>query len=125
MTKTQEYFELVRVKLEAASDYRIAQVLEISTQNVSEYVRGIREADTYACTRIAMVLELDPLEVIAQVEAEAARTEKKRDFWRSFRSSGSRAISGLLLCAMLGFSALAPQVGGGAKALFSRGRGFA
>lgn len=125
MTKTQEFFQKVREKLEGATDYRIAQVLDISTQNISEYVRGIREADTYACTRIAMVLEVDPLEVIAQVEAEAARTEKKREFWKSFRSSGSRAILGLLLCATLAFSALVPWAGGNAKGGFFRPRDFA
>ena len=125
MTKTQQYFEQVREKLGGATDYKVAQALDISKQNVSEYVRGIREADTYACTRIAMVLEVDPLEVIAQVEAEAARTAKKREFWKSFRSSGSRVILGLLLCATMAFSALGPLVGGNARGGFFRPRGFA
>ncbi len=125
MTKTQQYFEQVREKLGGATDYKVAQVLDIPRQTASEYVRGNREADTYACTRIAMVLEVDPLEVIAKVEAEAARTPKKREFWKSFRSSGSRVILGLLLCGMLAFSALAPRVGGVGNGLFLNRRKFA
>ncbi len=45
---------------------------------------GRENPDAYDCARIAEILDLDPLEVIAQVEAEAARTEKKRQYWRSF-----------------------------------------
>lgn len=125
MTKTQQYFEQVREKLGDATDYKIAQVLDVSKQNVSEYVRGIREADTYACTKIAMVLEVDPLEVIAQVEAEAARTEKKRAFWQSFFSGLKRTAHVFALCGMFAFSTLGHVDGGAAKGPFSRRRCFA
>lgn len=122
MTKTQQYFEQVREKLENATDYKIAKVLDISTQNVSEYVRGIREADTYGCTKIAMVLGIDPLEVIAEVEAKAARTAKKREFWKSFRSSASRAILGLLLFGMLTISGVGQWAGNSVRGGFLRPR---
>lgn len=125
MTKTQQYFEQVREKLGGATDYKIAQVLDIPRGIMSYYVSGKREADTYACAKIAEMLEIDPLEVIAQVEAEAARTTKKREFWKSFRSSGSRVILGLLLCGMLAFSALGQLAGGAGSGLFLKRREFA
>lgn len=114
MTQTQELIEQVRGKMEGATDYKIAQVLDLPTQRLSDYVKGDREADTYACAKIAEVLERDPLEIIAQVEAEAARTEKKRQYWRSFFSGLKRAPHVAAWCAMLAFSGLG--LPGGAEA---------
>ena len=85
MTETQKLIEQVREKLNNATDYKIAQVFDLHQEYISRYVKG-DAADAYACAKIAEVLERDALEVIAQVEAEAARTEKKRAYWRSFFS---------------------------------------
>ena len=105
MSQTQQLIEQVRKKLEGATDYRIAQVLDLPTQRLSDYVKGDRAADTYACAKIAEVLDRDPLEIIAQVEAEAARTEKKRQYWRSFFSGMKRRAHGVALLATCGFFA--------------------
>jgi len=113
MTQTQELIEQVRKKLDGATDYKIAQALDIPRQYVSRYMSG-DAADSYTCARIAEVLERDPLEVIAQVEAEAARTEKKRQYWRSFFSGLKRAPHVAAWCAMLAFSGLG--LPGGAEA---------
>lgn len=124
MKTTQKYLEQVREKLGGATDYKIAQVLELSRQSVSDYMRGIRHADAYACTKIAITLGLDPLEIIAKVEAESAHTEKKREFWKTFRSSGNRAILELVLCATLAFSGHALVDGGNSvRAVFRRWKG--
>lgn len=104
MTETQQLIEQVRAKLKGATDYKIAQVLDIPNGIVCYYVKGEREADAYACAKIAEVLERDPLEVIAQVEAEAARTEKKRAFWRSFPSGLRRTVLGAGWLAITAFS---------------------
>lgn len=125
MSQTQELIEQVRQKLDGATDYKIAQVLDIPRQTASEYVRGNREADNYACAKIAEVLDRDPLEVIAQVEAEAARTEKKREYWRSFFSGLKRKAHVVALCVTLAFSAAGHWDGGTAKGGFLRLRRFA
>lgn len=103
-TQTQQLIEQVRVKLGGASDYKIAQVLDLHSEYVHRYVKG-DAADAYACARIAEILERDPLEVIAQVEAEAARTEKKRQYWRSFFSGMRRKAHVVALSATCGFFA--------------------
>lgn len=123
MTETQQLIEQVREKLGGVTDYKIAQALDLHTTYVSRYVSG-DAADAYACARIAEILGKDPLEVIAQVEAKAARTEKKREFWRSFRSSGNRAILEFLLCATLVFSGHALVDGANSvRAVFRRWKG--
>jgi predicted transcriptional regulator len=103
MTETQQLIEQVRVKLDGATDYKIAQVLDLPRNIVSYYVHGEREADAYACARVAEILERDPLEIIAQVEAEAARTEKKRQYWRSFFSGMKRKAHVVALSVTCGF----------------------
>ncbi len=125
MSQTQQLMEQVRKKLDGATDYKIAQVLDLPTGIVHYYVTGNREADNYACAKIAEILDRDPLEVIAQVEAEAARTEKKRQYWRSFFSGLKRKAHVAALCAMLAFSALGHWDGGTAKSGFLRPRRFA
>lgn len=125
MSQTQQLIEQVRVKLDGATDYKIAQVLDLPTQRISNYVKGKQAADTYACAKIAEALNRDPLEIIAQVEAEAARTEKKRAFWRSFFSGLKRTAHVFALCGMFIFSTLGHVDGGAAKGPFSRRRCFA
>lgn len=111
MTETQELLEQVREKMGGVTDYKIAQALDIPTGIVHYYVSGERAADPYACTRFAEILGRDPLEVIAQVEAKAARTEKKRQYWSSFISFGRHNDLGTLLSGTLAFSAAGWLVG--------------
>lgn len=125
MSQTQQLIEQVRQKLNGATDYKIAQVLDLHSEYISGYVNGERKADAYACARIAEILERDPLEVIAQVEAEAARTEKKRAYWRSIFSGLKRTAHVFALCGMLAISGLGPWHGGTAKGGFLRRRQFA
>lgn len=124
MTETQQLLEQVRVKLGGATDYKIAQALDLHTKYLTDYKQG-RPADTYACAKIAEILDRDPLEVIAQVVAEAARSEKKREYWRSFFSGLKRRAHVVALCAMLAFSGLGHWHGGAAKGGFYRPRKFA
>lgn len=111
MSQTQQLIEQIRTKLDGATDYKIAQALDLPRQRVSDYIHGRRDADAYTCARIAEILERDPMHVIAQVEAEAARSEKKRDYWRSLFSSLKRRAHVLALCATGLFLGHGPTVG--------------
>jgi len=73
-------------------------------QNISHYRDGSRQADSYAAAQIALALERDPLEVIAEIEAESARSKPARDFWRSFLSGHQLTAIGGALLLMFGFS---------------------
>jgi transcriptional regulator with XRE-family HTH domain len=110
-TKTQALLEEARQKLGGVTDYKLAQVMQIPRQRVSEYRLGKWQADNYACARIAEILEKDALEIIAAVEAENAKTEERRSYWRSFRGTGRTAILGLLLSGISAFSGLGSPVG--------------
>lgn len=111
MTETQELLEAARAELGNVTDYRLAKVLEIPRQRMSEYVKGTENADAYACVRLAIVLNRDPLEVIAQVEAASARSQVKREFWARFPSGLRRTALGVGLSAIFATSALGPRIG--------------
>jgi transcriptional regulator with XRE-family HTH domain len=78
-------------RLKITSDYALSKELGIPEQRLSEYRRGLRRPDTYALVRLALTVGRDPLEVIAEQEAESARSEVKRQFWRDFLASAERA----------------------------------
>ena len=80
------------------SDYKLAQLLDLSKQKISGLRSGKEHANVYVCTRIALATQKDPLEIVAQVEMESAKSETQREFWRSFKFSGMRNSIGLLLC---------------------------
>jgi hypothetical protein len=108
MTRTQELLEAVRVKLGGVTDYRMAITLGIPRPRIHEYVKGKAQADAYASTRIALELDRDPLEVIAEVEAEAARSPTVRSFWASFASGHLLTATGAAFLGMSCFFADAP-----------------
>jgi transcriptional regulator with XRE-family HTH domain len=99
-------------KLKISSDYALSKELGIPEQRLSDYRRGLRKPDTYALVRLALTVGRDPLEVIAEVEAESARSEGKRRFWRDFLASVSRGAR-LLALALAIFGATCANVPGG------------
>lgn len=105
MTKTQKLLEDVREVHRGATDYKLAQLLDVPRTTMHEMVKGKREADAYAATKIALELSRDPLEVIAEIEAEAATTEAKRTFWKSFHSGLTQTLFGGALLLTGGFFA--------------------
>ena len=118
MEKTININELLdgcKLALGAKSDYQMAQMLEMNKGRISEFRSGKRVPDTYACTRMAQALKRDPLEIIAMVEANSAKNETQREFWRSFKFFGTHNGLGLLLFGTLAFSG-AGLPGGNANA---------
>lgn len=85
-----DYLDAVKKKLAISSNYALSKALEIERQMVNAYYRGERVPDAYACTRIAVLLEIDPALVIAEIQAENEKNEKKRQFWQGFASRAGK-----------------------------------
>lgn len=102
---------------DSATDYQLAQALEIPTQRISDYRLGRRIPDTYACTRLAQALKRDPLEIIAMIESNNAKNETQRAFWRSLKFCGMRNSLGLLLSGTLVFLGAGLQAGNAEAAI--------
>lgn len=95
--KPSEYLDKVKIALAIKSDYAIAKALKINTQRISEYYKEKRWPDAYACAQIALALKIDPLEVLADIESQCAKTEERRKFWEGFIGRTKKAAAGLLL----------------------------
>jgi len=76
------------------SDYQLSKETGIAQSRISDYRKGRLTPDEYACTRLALALGREPIEVIAMVQAEQAKTEEKREFWRNFLTRAA-CIAGL------------------------------
>ena len=96
-----ELLDEAKTKTGAKTDYKLAQVLDIPNERISDYRAGRRYPDDYACMRLAMALGQDPLEILAQIRAESEKNDKRKAFWRSFPTSWRRGLLGLLLPVML------------------------
>lgn len=84
MTRTIDYLEMVREKLEIKSDYQLAKVLVINRGRISEMMQGKKHASPYICWKIADILEINRDYLLAEIEAERATTETQRNYWQSF-----------------------------------------
>jgi hypothetical protein len=89
MNATNKYLDLCKAKLKVDSDYALAKELDVSTQQLSNYRSERNGADTVLAVKMAELLKLNPLRVIAEIQAESARTEKARSFWLKYSSAAA------------------------------------
>lgn len=78
---TIEYLDAVKKATGIASDYGIAKRLGFSLSALSSYRTGRRFFDDDAALTVAQVLNINPLLVIASVNAERAKTPELRARW--------------------------------------------
>lgn len=94
--------EAAKKALDVESDYALAKKLEIPNNYIADYRSGKRRPDAYACARLAEVLEMDPFELLAQVEAETEKNEGRRAYWkRVAERMAATSMAAFLVCAAL------------------------
>ncbi len=79
--KTADYLDALKARLSLSSDYALAKRLDTSTAAVSNYRRGKRTFDALMAYRVAELLDLDPMRVLADMEAERATRPEVRQVW--------------------------------------------
>lgn len=124
MSKSKELLLECKIKLGVKTDYKLAQALEIDRARISDYMSGKRTPDAYACMRIALILNRNPTEIIAIVEAESEKNEKRKAFWLDFLSHVRQAAQTgmlVLICTITCVNGTNPPRAGG----FIRARHFA
>jgi hypothetical protein len=68
--KTTQYLDAVKKKLGIESDYALAKVLQLTRSGMSLMANGHIAMGTTTAAKVAEILELDPLKVIADAELE-------------------------------------------------------
>jgi hypothetical protein len=81
-----EYLNATKKAMQIESDYELAKRLEINTGVMSKLRLGSRPISTIIATKIAIALNIDPMTVIADLEAQREKNPSRADFWRSFPS---------------------------------------
>jgi transcriptional regulator with XRE-family HTH domain len=81
MLNTIRYLEEAMRILKTESQGQLAQRLGITRPAISQYMAGTRIMDDYTAARVAKVLGIDPLQVIAAANAEREKDSERRGFW--------------------------------------------
>lgn len=79
--KTSKYLDRAKQATKSQSDYALAKLLGIDDSALQHYRKGRRIMDTYTATKIAQLLDINPMELIAVAEAERATDAQKRLYW--------------------------------------------
>ena len=79
--RTIEYLDQVKARHGIKSDYALAQVLAVTHATVSHYRTGRSIMDATVAVKVAELLALNPLVVIAAAEIERATKDKVRQVW--------------------------------------------
>jgi transcriptional regulator with XRE-family HTH domain len=104
-----------KVKLGIKSDYALAKALGINRGSMTGYMTGKRQPDAYMAVKMAEVLGVHPMLLLAEFEAETEKNPDKRAFWENF---GQRIKSGLVGIVVLICSAFwLPEQRAGASVL--------
>ncbi|MBY4945092.1 hypothetical protein K6V92_00440 [Cupriavidus respiraculi] len=81
MKTTLQYVDAVKAKLNLPSDYAIAKALGVTRAAVSSYRNQRTFFDDLTAVRVAEILGLNPMEVIAAANRERAKSEDARRVW--------------------------------------------
>ena len=78
---TLEYLDAIKKKQGLTSDYQLARILELMPSNITAYRKKRRVMDDYIAARVADMLGIDSIEVIAVANSERENDPEKRSFW--------------------------------------------
>jgi len=103
---TSLYIEKCRTKLsltlnKKATDYQLCKLLDISTSAMSRYTKQERECDDEAAFRMANYLKIPPMEIIGAINAEKAKSDEVRDFWKKAKNATVAGVATVSLAAGL------------------------
>lgn len=100
--KPAEYLDAAKARLNIESDYELAKRLDLSNKTIPAIRKGERHLPLDVAFRIAITLEMDPAQVVADLEEQREKNEKRRGFWRSFTSRAhSSAVAVLCMLALI------------------------
>lgn len=97
-----EYLDAAKKTLGIESDYELSNRLEVSRQEISNIRSGHMAMGNMIAVKVAITLQVDPSQVIADLECQREKNAKKREFWKGFISRA--AIITALVCTLVSSS---------------------
>jgi hypothetical protein len=116
-----DLLEQSKAKLKVSSDYALAKQLEMNSGDITGFRKGARRPTPYALVKIALLLDLDPLALIAEAEAQSEKNPARKGFWENFARRVGTAAGIVAVFCMANFGSVCAEHG----SAFSRCRKFA
>ncbi|WP_052717348.1 DUF3693 domain-containing protein [Chromobacterium vaccinii] len=85
MRLSGDYLREALEKMGDKSQNMKAKELMLKGNTLSQYMTGERLMDNFACMKVAQVLGIDGMEIIAAVQMEREKSEERRAFWEELR----------------------------------------
>ena len=102
--KQSEYLEAVKTRLNLPSDYALAKRLGISPQSMTGWKNGTRNIPLDMAFKLAITLEIDPAQVVADLESQREKSPQRKEFWQGFISRAATVLLVLTCTLALNFS---------------------
>lgn len=96
MTPT-EYLDAAKEKMGVESDYEFAKRMKVPNANIAGIRNGHRAMSIDLAFKVAIAIEMDPADVIADLEAQREKNEERREFFRGFLQKHAGIASHLSL----------------------------
>lgn len=81
MKTTNQYLDAVKAKHGLTSDYQLAKLLGIRQSTISGYRAERSHLDDLMALKVAELLSIDPMEIIAAANVERAKTAETKRVW--------------------------------------------
>lgn len=98
---TGELLDLARTR-QGTTDYGLAKMLGVGPSTISNYRVGRSHPDEVMAPRLAELAGLDPLQVVAWMQAERSRSEEGRATWRAIAERLAATAAGVCMCIGVG-----------------------
>ncbi|MDO9449343.1 MAG: hypothetical protein Q7J21_02575 [Rugosibacter sp.] len=123
--KTTDYLDAAKKKLAIKSDYELAKKMNIPNGQLPGMRTEKRAVPLSVAYWLAITLEIDPAQVVADLEAQREKNPVRREFWKSFLSRAANIAILLASTLAFAFSAGLGNDQGGSGGLFKRRTRFA
>ena len=118
--KASEYLDAAKQRLNIESDYELAKRLEVGNGAISEIRKGTRHVPLEVAYKLAITLELDPAQVVADLESQREKNPKRRGFWEGFIQRAAMLLVVAACTLVWSSSATFGSAAGGAGGLLRR-----
>src|SRR3569833_1258388 len=92
MKTVNQYLDEIKARYGLPSDYAVAKLLKISPANVTGYRKGKSGFDDERALIVAELLEIDPVIVLADMNAMRTKCPAARDVWERVARSTAAAV---------------------------------
>lgn len=90
MKTTVEYLRAAKDAAGLESDNALSKAIGVSRATISLYMSGDRTMDDYTALKVAQILGIDAIEVIAAANHERERTAERREAWENLWNATAR-----------------------------------